>query len=85
MASRVVGYAYLLDLLYDTRPGATLRDHLRRLDSIPAAMPSDQALVLLQRSGQQMALVTGPRRGLLGIVTVAELVEEIIGPAAGGR
>ncbi len=73
------GYVYLLDVLYDPRPGAPIRAHLRRLEELPAEMAVDRALLLLQRKGSRIALVRGGGGRALGIVTVQDLWEEIVG------
>ena len=74
-----VGYVYLLDILYDPRPDCPLKDHLRRLEELPWDMNVDQGLLLLQRKKARIALVRGRRGEALGIVTVQDLWEEIVG------
>ncbi len=73
------GYVYLLDVLYDSRPDCPLKDHLRRLEEIPADLSVDQGLLLLQRKKARIALVRGRGGEPLGIVTVQDLWEEIVG------
>ncbi len=75
----LLGYVYLLDVLYDPRPDCPLRDHLRRLEEIPADLSVDQGLLLLQRKTARIALVRGRGGEPLGIVTVQDLWEEIVG------
>ncbi len=75
----LAGYVYLLDLLYDPRPDCPLKDHLRRLVELPAEAPLDQGLLTLQRKKARIALVRGRGGEPLGIVTVQDLWEEIVG------
>ncbi len=77
---KIKGYIYFLDLLYDKREDARVKDHLRRLESVPWDMEVENALLLFQRKGLRMGLVVGRRQEPLGIVDVKLLWERITGP-----
>lgn len=49
---------------------------------ISASETVTHALVRLQKSKQTMAIVSDPRRGFVGIVTLKDIIEEIVGELA---
>lgn len=75
---KIVGVVHMLDLL--TAPGEKrVRDFMRPpIDIGPEARVTD-ALTLLQNEFRRMAIVNDRRGRCLGIVTVKDLVEEIVG------
>lgn len=77
----VVGVVHLLDLLAAS-PDARLSSLARPPIPIPARTPVMDALVLLQREYRRMAIVVDSSGRCLGIVTVKDLVEEIVGELA---
>ncbi len=74
----VVGLVHVLDVLLDGED-ARVADHMQPTIQVPAAMPVHAALGLLQRERRRMAIVASGRGACLGIVTVKDLVEEIVG------
>ncbi len=76
---RVVGILNIYDVLYDEDPSARPAQHLRP----PVVMQPDwdlaRALVTLQRAHRAMGLVVDGKGRALGIVTMKDLVEEIVG------
>ncbi len=77
----IVGVVHIIDVL--TSPaGKPLGDMMRRPIELDADIPVRDALLTLQRECRRMAIVIDPRGRCLGILTVKDLVEEIIGELA---
>jgi putative hemolysin len=72
-ADRVVS---LLDLVGRT---GTVAEHARAAVALPESMPLIEAVRALQRERQLMALVVSEYGGVEGLVTVEDLVEEVVG------
>jgi len=78
---RVSGVVHLLDILTappDQPVGAAARQPVE----VSADMSVVDALSILQRDSRRFAVVTSPTGHCLGIVTVKDLVEEIVGELA---
>lgn len=77
----VLGTIHVRDLLYvaskSERPD--LRTLMKPLTVIPEAMPISHALQLMQQRHVQMALVADEYGGTAGMITMEDLVEEIVG------
>lgn len=74
----IVGFVHIKDLL--------MNDHLTDLDSIirpittvPESMPISSLLKQLQKKRTQMALLIDEFGGTAGLVTVEDIIEEIVG------
>jgi len=72
-----VKQAFAVDLV--NRPTVTARDLMVEPTRVPESMEVETLLVLLRRSGFQIAIVTDEYGGTAGIVTLEDLVEEIVG------
>ncbi|MCH7813491.1 MAG: DUF21 domain-containing protein [Planctomycetes bacterium] len=80
-AARVTGVVHVPTLLADDtwqRAG----DRALPVVRLGPADPVSSALIRVQQSGQPMALVVGPHGACLGIVTLKDLLEEIVGELA---
>ncbi|MBI3760936.1 MAG: HlyC/CorC family transporter [Chloroflexi bacterium] len=78
----VIGVLYAKDLLRVWRNGAEarhLRDLMRPAYFVPEAKKLDDLLDELQRQRVHMALVVDEYGGIAGLVTLEDIVEEIIG------
>lgn len=78
---QVVGTLHVRDLL-KIKPGQTtfdLRRLMRPIVVIPEAMPVPKALHLMQQRHVQMVLVADEYGGTAGLITMEDLVEEIVG------
>lgn len=81
----VIGYVALLDLLLTDTPGnvssrdRTVRQAAHEIKAMPATKPVLAALSEMRREGQRIALVVDEYGGTDGIVTLEDLVEEIVG------
>jgi CBS domain containing-hemolysin-like protein len=63
----------------EERASTTVRSVAHRLPAVPETMDLDALLGVLRRSGPQMAVVVDEYGGTAGIVTLEDLVEEIVG------
>lgn len=72
----VAGVVNVNDTLADREIGSIER-HLRPPITVGARDSAAKALVQLQRADVTLAIVTDPRRGFVGIITVNDIVEEI--------
>ncbi|NUR28414.1 MAG: HlyC/CorC family transporter [Catenulispora sp.] len=75
-SDNVVGFVHLRDLLLGT---GTLADLVRDVKRLPAAKRVLAALTEMRREHQQLALVVDEYGGTAGIVTLEDLVEELVG------
>ncbi len=71
-----VGVVHLRDLLAH---GGVVADHARPAPALPETMGVVDALRLLQAERQQLAVVVNEYGGAEGIVTLEDLVEELVG------
>ncbi len=80
---RVVGVLHLLDVLLARETEQGVSRPVTDLMATPLTLDPDQtvtgALTAMQRHGAAMAIVTDSQHRFLGIVTVKDLVEEIVG------
>lgn len=78
----VVGMIHFRDALAvprDQRHVRTVREVTRPLPAVPASMELDALLEVLRKAGPQMALVVDEYGGTSGMVTLEDLVEEVVG------
>ncbi len=74
----VVGFVHLRDVLL-AEPVGTVAGLIRDIARLPASKPVLAALAEMRRDGQQLALVVDEYGGTAGIVTLEDLIEELIG------
>ncbi len=77
----VVGFVHLRDLLVrpDGAPAATVGEMARELHRLPGSKRVLAALSEMRRAGDQVALVVDEYGGTAGIVTLEDLIEELVG------
>lgn len=75
----LVGLIYMKDLLRDDADAVRLSHLLRPLLSIMPGESVEQVLKVLGKNRTHMAAVRSPNGELLGIITLEDLVEEIVG------
>ncbi len=74
----IVGVVNVMDLA-TAEPGAGPREAARDVLRVPRDASVAEALTMLRRAKQQFAVVTGEQGAAVGVVTVKDLVEEIVG------
>lgn len=75
----IIGVVHAFDLLGETRLGEPIRTIMRPPVYVPENRLAHQQLRLMQRRGINMAVVVDEHGGTVGIVTVEDLLEEIVG------
>ena len=77
----VVGFVHLRDLLIrpDVDPARTVVELARPLRTLPASKRLLAALSEMRREGDHLALVVDEYGGTAGIVTLEDLIEELVG------
>jgi putative hemolysin len=78
----IVGLLYVKDLLAAWRkaePGQTIKSILRPVYFVPEAKRVDDLLAEMQARRVQMAIVVDEYGGTAGLVTIEDIVEEIVG------
>ncbi|GAB3484410.1 hemolysin family protein [Nocardiopsis coralliicola] len=75
----VPGYVHVRDLLPEHSPEAVLRDVMRPIIALPTTNPALPALGDMRRRGTHIAVVVNDYGGTAGIVTLEDLVEELVG------
>jgi putative hemolysin len=77
----VVGFVHLRDLLIrpEGDPAATVGELARELRRLPASKRALAALSEMRREGDHLALVVDEYGGTAGIVTLEDLLEELVG------
>jgi CBS domain containing-hemolysin-like protein len=77
----ILGMIHIRELMnFDTRdPHADLRSIMREIDVVPESMSIVKILQLMQHKHVQMAAVADEYGGTAGLVTMEDLLEEIVG------
>lgn len=77
---RFMGVVYMYDLLYDEdASGKTARHYMRAPQYVSGATPIDELLPRMRLSHQPMALVRNERDHVIGLITIEDILEEIVG------
>ena len=75
----VVHFKQALAVPGPTRATATLREHVRPVPTVPQSLDGDALMTTLRGSGLQLAVVVDEYGGVAGIVTLEDVLEEIVG------
>ncbi|MFT4087096.1 MAG: hemolysin family protein [Gordonia sp. (in: high G+C Gram-positive bacteria)] len=81
----VVGVVYLKDLVerllpeLDSRPGFSAGDVMRGAEFVPDSKPLDRVLKDMQSERNHMAMLVDEYGGIAGLVTIEDVLEEIVG------
>ena len=77
--SNIVGVINVFDFLSVCTEESKISDFLKETEHIGADTLIDDALVRMQKTKQRMAIVVDKNNKPIGIVTIKDLVEEIVG------
>lgn len=77
--SDIMGVINLFDYLSTSTEKSKVSDFLRDTEYIKAETATDDALIRMQKAKQRMAIVINRDNKAIGIVTIKDLVEEIVG------
>jgi putative hemolysin len=75
----LVGVLHDFDLLGEEASGRSIKPHVRPVHYVPDIKKIDQLLPEMQRLGIHLAVVVDEYGGTVGIVTIEDLLEEIVG------
>ena len=75
---QVIGLVHAYDLLFEERPGLTIRNYVRPILRVAPQDPVAEAILRLRRARSKMAVVVQGELAL-GVVTLKDLIEEITG------
>jgi CBS domain containing-hemolysin-like protein len=75
----ILGIIRSFDLLGADSSQQPVAPYIRKAPFVPESMPVDELMLQLQRGGQHMAIVVDEYGGGVGIVTMEDLLEEIVG------
>lgn len=75
----IVGVVHVFDLLDAPDLTRPVTEVMRPVSYFPEATPLDDVLLALQRTGENLAVVVDEYGGAAGIITVEDLLEEIVG------
>lgn len=74
-----LGYIHLRDILDATLKNFKLQEHLHKIEFISPSMRILDLLLKMRSTGEKIALVVDEYGGVDGLVTMDDLVEEIVG------
>jgi putative hemolysin len=75
----LVGVVHVFDLLEAPDLSRPVSEIMRPVSYFAESTPLDEILVALQRTGENMAVVVDEYGGAAGIITVEDLLEEVVG------
>jgi CBS domain containing-hemolysin-like protein len=75
----IIGVVHLKDLVVERDDGKTAKDLMRQPAYVPETMRLDQALAEFRRQRTQLAVVVDEFGGTAGLVTVEDILEELVG------
>ena len=75
----VIGIIHAFDLLTARGTARDLRDLMRPARYVPNSMPIDDLLKQMRTEGNSIAVVVNEYGGTIGIVTIEDILEEVVG------
>ncbi len=78
-AYNIVGIVHAFDVLVASQQAVTLRDIMRPASYVPDSMPVVELLKQMRTGGISMAVVVNEYGGTTGIVTLEDILEEVVG------
>jgi putative hemolysin len=77
--TNIVGVVHVFDLLRAPDLSRPVSDVMRPVSYFPESMPLDEALLAMQRTGENLAVIVDEYGGAAGILALEDLIEEIVG------
>ncbi len=78
-SSDIIGVVMAKDLLEANKPDEPVRNYLRDIGYVPESMGLDEVLAKLRRGRRGIVAVVDEYGGCIGIVTMEDVLEEIVG------
>jgi len=78
-AYNIIGIVHAFDLLTAQQKTQTLKDIMRPAPYVPNTAPVDDLLKQLRTEGNSIAIVVDEYGGTIGIVTIEDILEEVVG------
>jgi putative hemolysin len=75
----IVGVVHAFDLLEAPDLALDVREVMRSVSYFPESTPLDEILIALQRTRETLAVVVDEYGGASGIITIEDLLEEVVG------
>jgi putative hemolysin len=75
----IVGVVHVFDLLEAPNLSHPVTEVMRPVSYFPESTPLDEVLVALQRTGENLAVIVDEYGGAAGIITMEDLLEEVVG------
>jgi putative hemolysin len=75
----VIGFVHVRDVIWDDRPDRPIKELAREIKRLPASKPVLAALSEMRRERHTIAVVVDEYGGTAGIVTLEDLIEELVG------
>jgi len=75
----LVGVVHVFDLLEAPNLSHPVAEVMRPVSYFPESMPLDEVLLALQRTGENLAVIVDEYGGAAGIITMEDLLEEVVG------
>jgi putative hemolysin len=75
----IIGIVHSFDLLFADADAPTIQPYIRSVSFFPETKAVDEMLVDLQRRREAMAVVVDEYGGAVGLVTVEDILEEVVG------
>jgi len=78
-AYNIIGIVHAFDLLTAQQKTQSLKDIMRPAPYVPNTAPVDELLKQLRTKGNSIAIVVDEYGGTIGIVTIEDILEEVVG------
>lgn len=78
-AYNIIGIIHTFDLLTSSEKHRSLKELMRPARYVPATIPIDELLKNLRTEGNSIAVVVDEYGGTIGIVTIEDILEEVVG------
>jgi len=78
-AYNIIGIVHAFDLLTAQQKTQSLKDIMRPAPYVPNTAPVDELLKKLRTEGNSIAIVVDEYGGTIGIVTIEDILEEVVG------